>query len=420
MQLVWGNTLKDANMKKVLMIAQYFPPAGGVGTFRVTKFVKYLCKFEWEPVVLTVREDCYPKNVWLDHGLEKDILQDVHVYRTNIWHSRIINDESIQWLPFLLPNVAKVIRKERPDLVYLTGGPFFPLIIGPVVRLLFCLPYVIDLRDPWKLARVDASPNGLKVWAGKVLVSVIEPIIIRHATKVICVTERMSEAYRKAYHHLPAGKFVTITNGYDPEDFIDITPKKYARFTIVYTGKFRHSKGPCNPLPFFQALRILKERGIDIAFIHVGIREQEVIDLATRVGVKEIIRFVGPKPHAEALSYSMGANLLLVFGSNIKIGLPVKMFDYMGCQRPILILASKDEELVEIARRIPHTKVLENKDPEVIATVIWEIYQGLLTLGKKPNAELQYDRRYLTMNLSNVFNNVSLRRKGGKRNAHIS
>ena len=40
-----GNGIKVN--KKVLMIAQRFPPAGGVGTFRVTKFVKYLKEFGW-------------------------------------------------------------------------------------------------------------------------------------------------------------------------------------------------------------------------------------------------------------------------------------------------------------------------------------------------------------------------------------
>ena len=41
-------------MKKVLIIAYYWPPAGGAGVQRVLKFAKYLPKFGWEPVILTV------------------------------------------------------------------------------------------------------------------------------------------------------------------------------------------------------------------------------------------------------------------------------------------------------------------------------------------------------------------------------
>ncbi len=123
--------------KKVLMIAQYFPPAGSVGTLRITKFVKYLKEFGWQPVVLTVFKECYPKAVWLDTDLNKDISDDVCIYRTNIWRSSFVNDEGIRWLPFLLSNIFKVIRKERPNLNYIVGGPFFPLIVGPIIKLFF-------------------------------------------------------------------------------------------------------------------------------------------------------------------------------------------------------------------------------------------------------------------------------------------
>ena len=40
-------------MKNVLMIAYSFPPAGGPGVQRTSKFVKYLRNYGWEPVVLT-------------------------------------------------------------------------------------------------------------------------------------------------------------------------------------------------------------------------------------------------------------------------------------------------------------------------------------------------------------------------------
>ena len=41
-------------MKRVLIITYYWPPAGGSGVQRVTKFCKYLNQFGWEPIILTV------------------------------------------------------------------------------------------------------------------------------------------------------------------------------------------------------------------------------------------------------------------------------------------------------------------------------------------------------------------------------
>ena len=48
---------------KVLIVTYYWPPAGGSGVQRWLKFVKYLQNFGIEPVVYTVDDANYPKNV---------------------------------------------------------------------------------------------------------------------------------------------------------------------------------------------------------------------------------------------------------------------------------------------------------------------------------------------------------------------
>ena len=404
-------------MKKVLMIAQHFPPAGGVGGFRVTKFVKYLRHFDWEPVVLTVREDCYPGSVWLDHDLERDIPAGVRIYRTQIWRSKIINDVGIRWLPFLIPALIKVIRGERPHLLYLTGGPFFPLITGPLMRALFRLPYVIDLRDPWRLAHRGTPLRGVKAHLGLLLTHLAEPIVVKYAAKVICATEQLRKEYREKYSHLPSWKFVTITNGYDPDDFDGLLPKQFRQFTIVYTGKFRRSEAFHDPSPVFQALRILQNRGINVRFCHVGLIEEEVMSLAKKLEIESSVECVGPHPHAEALSYAMGADLLLVIGSDRKMGLPVKMFDYIGCDRPILVVCNKDEEMIDVARKIPNAMLVVSKDPRVIAEAIEKVYHGWRKSEHAQNDVQVFHRRTLTGLLAKVFDEVLVTRGKVRENA---
>lgn len=299
-------------MKKVLMISQFFPPIGGVGCIRVTKFVKYLPEFGWMPAVLTVREDSYRKDTWLDNTLVKDVPSEVPVYRTKIWRANIINDQSIHWLPCLIWSIPKVIRKERPQIVYLTGGPFYSLAAGPLIKFLFRLPYVVDLRDPWKLAQPRQHLKGIKAWFGRFLIGIIEPIVIRFASKVICVSEPMREEYQNAYRRHSPDKFVVITNGYDAQDFIGLKPVIFSTFTIVYTGKFCTRGAFRNPTTFFNALRILRERSRQIKFVHVGPQEKEVLDLVKKAGIDDLVDFVGPRSHLEALEYTKGASLLLL------------------------------------------------------------------------------------------------------------
>jgi len=400
-------------MKKVLTVAKYFPPIGGVGTFRITKFVKYLPNFGWQPIVLTVQKDCYSNKVWLDADLESNIPKDIHIYRTKILHSKIINDEGIKWLPFLIPTLIRMIYKEKPNLVFITGGPFFPFIVCPIVKFFFKLPYVVDLRDPWKLSYGRIPIRGLKTYLGRLLINIAETIVIRYAAKVICASNTLQKEYQFVYTNQKE-KFLTITNGYDPDDFDNIKPKQYERFTIVYTGKFRCSEALLDPAPIFRALKILHGKGVNIQFIHVGLREEEIVTLSKKIGIQSSIKFVGPKSYAETLSYAKGANLLLVIGSNKKMGFSVKFFDYIGCHRPILILAYKDEEIWNVGQEIPFATLLENNDSDNIACAIEELYQKEQIIESSENISAKYHRRNLTSILSEVFNEVFLRTKNAK------
>ena len=69
-------------MKKVLIIAYYFPPIGGGGVQRALKMAKYLGEFGWEPHVLTVEPVAH---VSLDETLLKQLPDSVHIHRCREW-----------------------------------------------------------------------------------------------------------------------------------------------------------------------------------------------------------------------------------------------------------------------------------------------------------------------------------------------
>ncbi len=394
-------------MKKVLMVAYYFPPAGGVGIFRVTKFVKYLLEFGWKPVVLTVREDSYPENSWFDNSLKQEIPEGVQVYRTKVWESKLINDVSIRWLPFLTWSIPKIIRLERPRVVYLTGGPFYSLIAGPFIKLLYGLPYVIDLRDPWKLARLGQPLKGMKARFGRFLIGVIEPIIIRFANKVICVSESMREEYQNAYRsHLP-DKFVVITNGYDAQDFEGAEPVSFPSFTIVYTGKFCTREAFRNPTAFFNALRILRERSRQIKFVHVGLKEEVVLNLAKKIGVDDLVDFVGPCPYLETLKYTKGANALLLIAGGQRTEQTTKIFDYLASEKPILALAKRDGEIARILKEVPNAMIIDDDNPQTIAQAIDDVYSGKSLVGKTTDIKRKYTRRELAKQLAKLLDETA-------------
>ena len=63
---------------RLLVVTYYYPPSGGAGVQRPTKWVKYLPESNVDPVVLTVREGAYPHH---DESLTSDV-SEVDVVRT--------------------------------------------------------------------------------------------------------------------------------------------------------------------------------------------------------------------------------------------------------------------------------------------------------------------------------------------------
>ena len=68
-------------MKKVLIVAYYWPPSGGSGVQRWVKFVKYLQDEGWTPVVYTPEN---PEYTAVDKTLEAEVPANVEVIRRPI------------------------------------------------------------------------------------------------------------------------------------------------------------------------------------------------------------------------------------------------------------------------------------------------------------------------------------------------
>src|SRR5436190_6008405 len=63
-------TTSSLPRRRVLFVSYLFPPVGGVGVHRVTKFVKYLPQFGWDCSVLTVAN---PSTPLIDGSLRRDV-----------------------------------------------------------------------------------------------------------------------------------------------------------------------------------------------------------------------------------------------------------------------------------------------------------------------------------------------------------
>src|SRR3990170_4334961 len=135
-------------MKKVLVIAYYFPPLGMGGVQRTLKFCKYLPDFGWKPIILTVKGIGYIAH---DPSLLEEVRGKGEIYRSinpleflarstkheslpagmqarstmkilSSWF--LFPDSKIFWFPSASLNGLKIIQKEKIDLLFATAPPY--------------------------------------------------------------------------------------------------------------------------------------------------------------------------------------------------------------------------------------------------------------------------------------------------------
>jgi hypothetical protein len=310
-------------VKRVLLVAYYFPPIAASGSMRPLGFCRYLEEYGWRPRVLTTSPDSLTPGQQGDDALGKMIPQHVEVdtvphanpLQTLIrWRSgmreqifkrltrrlsrasrrvsadlpagehrsgtRAISGRSLSDWAFAFPDrqipwygpavrrLARLQREERPDAVFATGGPWTALLVGRRLAERFRVPFVADFRDPWTLnpLAVDQFAPWLTRRAKQ-----LEKETCAAASRIIANTDELRRALCAAYPDL-AGKCLTITNGFDDDavgavmDVRDHTSGTTTSGTTRYAGKvelahFGNVYGARNPMPLFQASTELLQEG---------------------------------------------------------------------------------------------------------------------------------------------------------------
>ena len=239
-------------MEKVLIITYYFPPIGMGGVQRVSKFAKYLPHFDWEPIVITVKDISY---YFYDKSLLNDV-KDVKIIRTesldplrismilkkffqikrnkinerykegyfkkiyniiNKWF--LIPDSKILWVPFAIVSALKVIKKENIKLIFTTSPPNSCHLAGLFLKKLIKVKWISDFRDYWSMNGISKYPTFFH----RFINDFIKKKIIKNADCIIAVSNGIIDEMKR---HSVSHKFYLITNGFDCDDFLNIFLKR--------------------------------------------------------------------------------------------------------------------------------------------------------------------------------------------------
>ena len=343
-------------------------------------------------------------------------------YLPNVaWQSVAVPDVKLGWVPFAIKAGTEMMRDRAFDAIYVSGKPFSSYLIAQHLGRRFGVPWVMDVRDLWALNRRTPEFNAWHAWANPRL----ERRCVREASAVIVNTPGNRREFVDAYPDC-AQKFVTITNGYDSDEFRGLAPDRPDVFTIGYTGTFyfnRSSRPPGeifathSPEFLFEALRRLLENDPAMRrrcqVVIAGPKCEPAGEMARRYGLSDVVRLLGWVSHERSLELQRASHLLLLVlarGQESKSWVPAKLYQYLGSGTPILGLIPGGDA-AQILRESGAGTVVAPDDVEQIGRVLREAYDRHRAGITPPTADAQVVQRYeagvLTRRLVEVLNDVA-------------
>ncbi|HEX7490559.1 MAG TPA: glycosyltransferase [Candidatus Limnocylindrales bacterium] len=447
---------------RVLFIAYYFPPLGGVGVQRTLKYARYLPLWGWRPVVVTPRNPAY---LVRDPSLLDQLPADLEIERTSgleparlpnavarllsrgdrsgpaaskasamvgsptgggifgkllwksmiawnrLWARILFPDAEAGWVGFAVRRGMAVHRREAVDVIYSTSSPISCHVAASRIAAKTGLRWIADFRDPW-IGNAFAADVPRRLGRRR---EKLELEIVTRADRIVFATEGLREAYSARYP-FAADRMVVITNGYDRADSVasgtlarDESPNR--RFRLVYTGSLY---GDTELAVFLDGLDLAVERHpelrdrLEVEFVGwLNANNRRVASAYTqpeRLG--SVLKFSDFLPHGEAMQRLAGADALLqIIGDGPNKGQIQggKLMEYLGQDKQILAVVPEGvarEMLDELGWGI-----CADPTPEGVASGLWRLLSEPLPTGRA-DPEGRYDRVNLARQLASILDEL--------------
>ena len=429
-------------MKKVLIIPYHWPPAGGPGVQRVLKFAKYLPKFGWQPIIMTVRDGEY---LAYDHTLTTNVPQSIKVYKTSTFepfsmYKRILRkdknyiipnlilteakttnfrdkfakwirtnlfipDARIGWIPFIKNEGLRIIKTEQPDLIFSTSPPHSVQIGAMKLAAKTGLPWIADFRDPWYDLGIFYAQNKRNIFSDS-LDARFEKKVIQNATAIITNNHLAAQLYAKNNRSLD--DFFIIPNGFDQEDFSALSGVPDEVFTITHSGTLSDTR---IPFVLIKALsKLKKSEGLEFKLNLIGTISNKFISILHEYDLSINTQIFDYMPFKDALSKLKSSSVVLlvnVAGPNAEVFIPAKLFDYLGVKKPIFGIGPPDGAAADIIKKSDSGRMIDYNDENGAYQLLRDMIEDWQSKTSRFNFTVDvYEKQKLTEKLAVFFDSI--------------
>src|SRR4051794_9745081 len=163
-------------MRRVLIVAYYFPPLGGIGSLRVSGLANHLPEYGWEPTVLAPRDGAYYRDPQISFPEHRVIrTPSIELSRTGkrvlraggsdvaaadvggaraavrrVAHAALyFPDAQVGWYVPALITARRALRERRFDAIFSSSFPITAHLVARRLHRWLSIPWIAEFRDPW-------------------------------------------------------------------------------------------------------------------------------------------------------------------------------------------------------------------------------------------------------------------------------
>lgn len=363
-------------MRRVLIVAYYFPPVGGIGSLRLAAFASHLPEFGWEPTIIApvgtphasddsisfaehkvVRARSLEPAILLQrldrpsNGVKRDgAVSDLRPAvgsgsrRFARLRAELVRlafpDPQIGWYPAAVGAGMRLINERAFDAVFSSAYPITAHLVAGSISRRGGLPWVAEFRDPWS-ERVAGFPY-------RTLAERLERRITHRASRVVVPSTAFAEHYAAVW----GVEVAAIPNGHElppvTQAEADSSTDRRGPPTVAHVGSYY--PGSQSLRTVWRALAQRRRSGQVMPRIRwVGDLTAEARAEAASYGLLEFFEVTGRVSHTRALQLLYESTILIASGQ-LDTGplgrgtTAAKLFEYLASGLPILYVSSPDAD----------------------------------------------------------------------------
>lgn len=368
-------------MRRVLVVAYYFPPVGGIGSLRALGHARYLPEHGWDTTVLAPRSPASQRDEGL-HFPEERVVRSGSVELSRLGKSALrtgggdmraapvvgvrgaarraahaglyFPDAQVGWAPFALRAGTRALRERPVDAIVSTSFPITAHVVARRLASAAGIPWVAEFRDPWS----ELQPAGLR----RRRAARLERSLAGDAAAIVMTSPTWAERHARLWDR-PVD---VIPNGHDLAGAL--APAPSPGFVLGYLGTYYPGK-QASLTPLWTAINELEAQdALQVDEIRViGTLDPAMLAQLSARGLEDRVHVTGQLSHAAAVAQLAACSAALLAGPADARGIfeghvPGKVWEYLATDLPVIYVGAEGSDAARLLAGQPGTHLVHGDD----------------------------------------------------------